>query len=159
MSIRPRIEADDAFIFSGWLKSFRGSDASGPYPPPLYFATARETITRIMARPGVAVLVCATSDPASDLLYGYVAHEPAWQRWSKRKRCVEQYHVVHYLYVAEQARGEGVARALLNAANVRRDSATTAYSFDTPSARGLLGAAARFIPDSARYESRSQSKE
>lgn len=160
-TIRERVADDDPFIFGGWLKSFRNSEdtGAGPYPPDLYFKAARETIERLFARPGVDVLVLeadvideeAVARPA---LLGFIAHERAWRRWSRRRRELEQWHVVHYVYVRDDARGQGAARLLLNAAEVRRDSPATAYTFHTRAARRLLGAASRFLPDASRYPSK-----
>jgi hypothetical protein len=39
---------------------------------------------------------------------------------------------------------------------VRRNSGATAFSFSMPASRDVLGKAARFIPDAARYESRKE---
>jgi GNAT superfamily N-acetyltransferase len=155
--LRPRVpgdDNDDAFLFGSWLKSFRAAEHSGPYPPDLYFTAAREAVTRILARPGVQAAVL--EDLAADALVGFVVHEPAWRRWSKRQRLLESYHVVHYVYVLEPARGQGAARHMLATVGVKRGSPTVAFSFATRSARGLLGDGARYLPDAARYESKEQ---
>lgn len=159
MIARGRVEADDAFILDSWMRSFRESNESGPYPPALYFPAARGTITALLERSGVQTIVLGEDHP-SDVIIGYIVHEPTWARWSRRNRCLEQFHVVHYLFVREgepdaRVRGRGFARYLLEAAAVRRESTTTAFSFATRAARGLMGDAPRFIPDAARYASRT----
>lgn len=157
MSIRPLVEDDQNFVLDSWLKSFRSSHESGPYPPELYFPAARATVTALLARPTVQTL--AVEDDASGALLGYVVHEPGWARWSRRQRALEVFHVVHYTFVREgdpeaRVRGRGFARYLLDTAGVRRNARATAYSFSTPAARGLLGQAATFLPDAARFPSR-----
>lgn len=159
-TLRPRTPADDDFIFDSWMRSFRASHESGPYHPDEYFPAARTAIARILARPSVQVLVADVTtevdgEPVT-FIAGYLVHEPAWKRWSKQKRRLEAYAVVHFLFVREQARGEGVAGALLDAAGVRRNVGSTAYSFSMPASRDVLGKAARFIPDAARFESRKE---
>lgn len=158
MIVRGRVESDDAFILDSWMRSFRESNESGPYPPSLYYPAARGTITALLERPGVETRVL--EDHQSDVIVGYIVHEPQWSRWSRRNRCLEQFHVVHYLFVREgepgaRVRGHGYARYLLEAAVVRRESPMTAFSFATRAARGLMGRNPRFIPDAARYESRT----
>lgn len=160
MIARGRIEADDAFILDSWMRSFRESNESGPYPPALYFPAARGTITALLERPGVETLVLEDDDDLSAVILGYIVHEATWARWSRRNRCLEQFHVVHYLFVREgepdaRVRGRGFARYLLEAAAVRCESTKTAFSFATRAARGLMGDAPRFIPDAARYASRT----
>lgn len=159
MITRPLIEADESFVYDSWLRSFRLSNESGPYPPDVYFPAMREAIKRLLARPGVRVLVLV--DDAIDVIIGYVVHEPAWCRWSKRNRRLEAYHLVHYVFVREgepdaRVRGRGYARCLLDAAGVRRDTPSTAFSFSTSASRGLMGQACRFLPDAARYETRQE---
>lgn len=157
MITRPLVEADQAFVFDSWLRSFRASHESGPYAPDLYFPAARGTIERLLSRPEVQALVI--EDETASVLIGWLVHEPHWYRWSRRLRRLEDFHIVHYCFVREgdvdaRVRGRGFAKYLLDTAGVRRNSSSTAYSFSTPAARGLLGEAARFIPDAARFASR-----
>jgi len=149
--VRAATDGDRDFVEAFWIKSFRAAAESGPYPPDLYFPTSRETIRRLLVRPGVDVLVL--DDPASALL-GFIAHEPCWRRWSRRKQVLESYHVIHYVYVREPAREKGAAKLLLASASVRRDSPSTAYTFHTRAARYLLGSSSRWLPDAARYPSK-----
>lgn len=157
--IRPRRPGegdagDDDLVYGAWLKSFRAAEHAGPYPPDLYFAAARETITRLLARPGVncAVLEDLSADPIS--LHGFIVHEPAWRRWRRSTQQLESWHVVHYIYVLELARGQGAARHMLASVGVKRGAPAIAYSYATRSSRGLLGESARYLPDAARYESK-----
>lgn len=143
---------DHAFLFDSWLRSFRASHESGPYPPDLYYPAVRTAVERILARPTARVLVA--EDETTDVILGYVVHEPGWQRWSRRRRELEVYHVAHYAFVRELARGKGIGKYLLLMAGVKRDWPSSAFSFSTPAARGLMGAMARFLPDSARYPTR-----
>lgn len=152
--IRPREDRDDGFVYDRWLKSFRDSHAHGPIPPDLYWLVYREVVQRLLARPSV---VCSVLEsPSLDLLVGFIAHEPDWQRWSRRRRQLEEFHVVHYLYVNHGERGFGLARRLLDDAGVRNER--RAFSFSTVASRGVLGDTARFMPDAARFPSATGDK-
>lgn len=160
LTLRPCAPEDEGFIFDSWLRSFKASHESGPYHPDEYFPAARAALIRVLARPTVQALVAEHAVDVDGemvtVIDGYLVHEPGWKRWSKRRRQWEVYAVVHFLFVKEEARGKGVACALLDAAGVRRNVPSTAFSFSMPASRGVLGKLARFVPDAARYESRKE---
>lgn len=150
--VRPREERDNSFVSANWLRSFRDSHMHGPLPPDLYWLVYHEAVKRLLERPAVQCLVLEDTD--EEVLIGFVAHEPGWRRWSRRKRQWEEYHVVHYLYVRNALRGNGFAQQLLQATGARPER--LAFSFGTVAARGVLGDSARFLPDAARYASATE---
>ena len=149
---RAREPRDDGFIFGHWLDSFRESHMHGPLPPDLYFSATRVAIERLLQREGFRCLLLEDQDTDPLVLAGFIAYEPAWRRWSRRKRQFEEFFVIHYLYVRASCRGEGLARRLLADAGAR---GRLAFSFATAASRPVLGEGALLMPDAARYPSAS----
>lgn len=153
---RPRETRDDDFVFGFWLDSFRESHMHGPLPPDLYFSATREAVSRILARDSVRCLVIEEQDNDPMVLAAFLAYEPTWRRWSRRRRQFEEFFVVHYLYVRGSVRGNGLARRLLAEAGAR--PGRLAFSFGTIASRGVLGEDARLMPDAARFPSAASAR-
>ncbi len=98
--VRPLAEADHAFIFSSWLKSYRGSatDVSSA----VYFAQHHRLVDRLLKRS--VVLIAANADDLTQIL-GYLVCEE-----------VAGVAVVHYVYVKAPFRNLGIASHLMRAA-------------------------------------------
>ena len=137
------------FVFHSWLRSFQGTHYAGPLPDDLYYEAYHTAIERLLARPGVRVLcaVDAGAEPGERALFGYLVIEPATTGQPFQA-------VVHYAYVKEPFRRNGVFKSLLTAAGVK-PTGPLAYTFRTPIAGRLAGAggpfpAAVFAPKLAR---------
>lgn len=96
IALRPATEVDLPFIVSTWLESYIRSPATRRIPKAVFLGYHRQVIDRILAQHG-AMVACDPGDP--DVLYGWrVLGGPA---------------LLHYCYVKETRRNQGVARALL----------------------------------------------
>lgn len=91
IEIRAARPSDEAFVFSGWLRSlsdqppFRDLLDSRGLDRNWYSAAQHALISRLLARPGVYVLA-ATSPQHPDHLIGFMVYQPAAR-------------VVHWIYV------------------------------------------------------------
>lgn len=101
ISIRDGLEGDVSFIFSSWLKSFRGG--SGLFTKyvdnTIYFSEQHKVIERLLKRCTVKIAT-DPADPAT--IYGYVVYER-----------MDGILIVHYAYVKQTFRAMGVLRQLL----------------------------------------------
>lgn len=114
--IRPPSAAtnDLQFVRSAWLKSYASSEFARWHTPKAtweknqasddYYDGQRGVIEALLGRAKVLV----NEDEAEGLQYltGFLVYEPL---------------TVHYVYVRQSARGQGIARALIDAAGIPRD--------------------------------------
>ena len=100
IALRPATEADLPFIVSTWLESYIRSPATRRIPKQLFLGGHRRVVDRLVAKRGVIV----AHDPGDEtVLYGWICWE-----WVP--------DAIHYLYVKETRRNQGVAHALIKAA-------------------------------------------
>ena len=100
--LRQATAGDLGFIFSTWLRDLRDADPSA-LPDDLWFPAHRAHVERVLADPGVTVLVAAAADDPNEIL-GYVVAEPE--------------EVLHWVLVRKgDLRGRGLAKRMLTAAN------------------------------------------
>jgi hypothetical protein len=97
--LRAATQADVAFIFNSWLKSFKNANAVRGILPPVYFEFQHKVIEALLQRANVQV---ACNPAAENEIWGYAVYET-----------VEGVSVLHYAYVKELYRGLGVYRALV----------------------------------------------
>lgn len=113
IKIRPACETDTAYLSSTWLKAYlSGSGLSGRMDHAAYFELHRPVVADLLARCSVLV---AHPEGDPDTILGFSVSEPT---------------VLHWLYVRNAWRGNGIARQLLEAAGLIQPSpmstATTA---------------------------------
>lgn len=126
---RPAKPSDVPFVFDSWLRSFRLAHAAGPIPMDMYYPVYRRVLERLLARPGVEVLLAEFA--GVDVIFGYLVHE----RGYRRPRSDEATPLVHYCYVRESSRQQGIAAGLFAAAGIGREFTYTFKSAAVCSAR------------------------
>lgn len=138
LTLRSIQSEDLAFVIAAWLKSFRRSPFAGVIPNDLYHATYKNCFDQLLQRGMKVTVVCNTSNP--DQLLGFIAYETA----------ANGTPVVHYLFVKDVFRGNGIGKLLLADANVKRGSPFI-YTFKTSDSRKLRGG--KHVPAVARRKS------
>jgi GNAT superfamily N-acetyltransferase len=97
------LDSDLSFIYSSWLKSFKGSRFAKPIDADKYYAAQHDLVEAALKRSKV-VVACNHEDQSQ--IYGWVCVEP---------HC--QYPIVHYVYVKHPYRSLGIGKALLEEAS------------------------------------------
>lgn len=92
---RPARAEDRALVFSSWLRSYRAS-VSSAIPAPIYFDGHHALIERLIDR-WPPIIACPSDD--LDTICGWA--------------CGDGGSTLHYVYVKEAYRGNGVCRGLL----------------------------------------------
>lgn len=90
---------DTDFIYSTWIKSFRLSALGRGVPSPLYEMGQRSRINRILNHPLTEVWI-ACDPQAQELIYGYLV--------------IGGENIIHYLYVKNAYRKQGIGSELLS---------------------------------------------
>ncbi len=125
VGLRDATPEDESFIFSSWLVSFR---ENGDWPRRIskgrYFAEHKITVMKLLAVS--STLVACNPDKPGQIL-GYVVHQGR--------------NILHWLYVKEPFRRDGLATRLLTEAQ-----ATDADCSHWTSAAAALGARLRYDP-------------
>ena len=137
--------SDLPFIYGAWLDSWRLAHAAGTIPMDLYSSVYTETIRRLLLRPDCDVVVAHRPDeaPGAADLYGFLCAE----------RTVRG-PVVHYVYVREAQRRQGIARGMFEAAAIDL-AAPLVYTHRTAVVLRLRGKMprGRYDPLAARFAS------
>jgi len=117
--IRRARPEDTSLIVDTWVESFRNTYAAGVVPMPFYQADYRKYVTWILAQraPDVFVAYDAEAEVAGTELLGWLAVEET-VTFPAGRVLKTVGPVVHYVYVKEHVRGNGLARALFAAARV-----------------------------------------
>jgi GNAT superfamily N-acetyltransferase len=119
-ALRPYHAATDLnFVFKAWISSYERSPWAGTIPAHLTYDIHKATIIQLMQR-GMRITMAVNPDDHNQIL-GFLAHEPG---------------LVHYLFVKDLFRRQGVASNLLASANFDR-TAPLLTSFRTPDAKYL----------------------
>lgn len=105
-------------IWHSWLTSFRTSKYAGLLPRKVYFDAYKEAIALVMARSRLVVAYDPEEQDERLDVQGWLAVE------TPRR-------AVHYCYVKEHCRRQGVARALLCVGGIEWPQQFT-YSYRTP---------------------------
>lgn len=127
ISFRNALPTDIPFVVDSWVASYRNAHAAGMISMENWAVVMIPEVYKVISRPGVKVLVAYHPDePKESDAYGYAVVEhgmryPVRERVGRRteKRMVEaEGPVVHYVYVKQLYRRMGIARALLESADV-----------------------------------------
>jgi ribosomal protein S18 acetylase RimI-like enzyme len=108
--IRKATEADVAFIFNSWLKSFRDSAFARSITDTIYFNEHHRVIEELLKNCEVFI-ACDEKDVSQ--IYGYICAE-----------YIEGIFCVHYVYVKHTYRNLGIAKKLASQYNYNPDVAT-----------------------------------
>ena len=97
--VRPANQEDVPFIFSSWLKSYRYSGFAKKISNTVYYTEHHKTIEKIV-RCNEVYIACNKEEP--NQIYGWIAGTR-----------VDHIFVLHYVYVKQLFRRQGIARMLL----------------------------------------------
>jgi hypothetical protein len=98
ISIRPGVKADEAMIYSSWLKGLRyGNSWFEQIEQESYFETYHRVINQILHKPDVQVRVACLKED-EDVILGYSVSEP---------------QLLHWVFVKPDWRRIGLARDLV----------------------------------------------
>lgn len=113
VSIRLGRPSDDPFIFSSWLKSyFVGSDFCKDMTKTTFYAYHHKIVERILRRSQALIVTPIGED---DLILAYMVSEVA----------TATNPILHYLYVKEAFRGDGMASLLIKTAGIPQKATIT----------------------------------
>lgn len=96
--LRPVGSNDFSFIFSSWLKSFKGSDRVKHLKDSEYYAVQKSIVKDLLETCDI-IIACSPED--TDQVFGYIVYKDS---------------VVHYIYVKFFFRLFGLAKILFNTA-------------------------------------------
>lgn len=116
IKFRDATDADMNFVWSSWLKSFRASKYAGALPGRIYHEAYKDAIEILLQRIKLTVAYDPDEQNPKLNLVGWLASEG---------------RTVHYLYVKEHGRRQGVARALLCMVGIEYPMRFV-YSYKTP---------------------------
>lgn len=120
--VRPATEADVPFIFSSWLKSYRGGRFAQDMHTTIYYTEHHKIVENLLKTCEVLV-ACNDVDAAE--IYGFLCHEK-----------IDGHFTIHYIYTKQTYRMLGIGNILMNAAN-HDSSIASFYSHNTVSALKL----------------------
>ena len=130
---RSMYRADYNFVLSSWAHSFKGSQWAGVIPNNEWHASMKNIIDQLASR-GMQVIM-AVADDDRDQIMGYVAFE----------KSLAGIPVVHYVFVKDDFRKEGLGKALLGVTG----DGSFIYTFRTEDSQ-YLDSMGRFVPAIAR---------
>lgn len=107
--IREANDEDLHFVRENWLDNYRTAHAAGLIQMTSWRDVMGPQLQAVLDREGVEVLVAANPKFKGTRidLYGWIAHEKGRRR-----------PLVHYIYVKDPYRGQGIARKLFAAAGI-----------------------------------------
>lgn len=122
ISLRTVEPGDMPFVWDSWLRSYRESPWAGVIPNNLYREVTQAVITELRARGAIITLAVRRDDPNEIL--GYVCHER-----------VPGGVAVHYVFIKDAVRRQGLASELLSHARLSWPQGTRKfYTFRTRAA-------------------------
>jgi GNAT superfamily N-acetyltransferase len=122
VKIRPALEADVAFIFSTWLRSYRDSIFAANISTTVFYAEHHKVVEKLLK--SCEVYVACAADDISEL-YGYICAQK-----------IDGILVVHYAYVKHSFRRLGIGAQLLGMIDYDPTKASI-YTHLTKTARTL----------------------
>ncbi len=98
--IRDIEQADVAFLFNSWLKSFRSGRLAAKVDNSIYFSEHHKIIERLV-HGAKTIVACNPAEPGQ--IFGYAVYEK-----------IDGIFVLHYIYTKHTYRNMGIAREMLN---------------------------------------------
>lgn len=112
LDIRPYTSNDEAFLYATWLRSYKTSSYFAKrIRNAVFYKQHAAVIKHILNKPTTKVFVASPKDD-HDTILGYLACEPGKNA------------IAHFVYVKEDFRNMGIARALFLAAEIIPDYLT-----------------------------------
>lgn len=110
LSFRPATRSDDdrTFVISHWSSSFKKSHSAGLIQAEDWASVMRPQIAKVLDRPGMRAIIAYEKDDP-DFFYGFIAGD---------NEDIIDTPVIAYVYVKENYRRSGIARALFKAFGV-----------------------------------------
>ncbi len=99
--IRPLLPGDYNFVLSSFAHSFKSSKYAGTCPAHEWHSQAKLIVDSLLARGAEVPVLCNTEDP--DQILG----------WAMFERADSGVPVVHYVYIKDDFRNDGLARYLV----------------------------------------------
>lgn len=104
-----RPSADQAFVYSTWLRNYKHSSYFAKrIKPVIFFAGHHDLVSHLLRKPSVKVFVAHPKDDI-DTILGYLACEPNTDT---------QKPVLHFIFVKDAFREMGIARCLIKASEI-----------------------------------------
>ncbi len=101
-----RPDGDMPFVYKAWITSYRTSDRAGTVPDHVFYALTKIAINQLLAR-GMKIALAVSPDD-DDQILGFIAYEAPGP-------------VLHYCFVKDMFRRQGVASLLTAYANFAPD--------------------------------------
>lgn len=114
--------SDASFVYSAWINSYKDSERAGIIPDHVFYGVTKTVVNSLMAR-GMQIILAVNPDD-DDQLVGFIAYEPS---------------VLHYCFVKDIFRRTGVAKALLEFADLGNPTACTFWTSDAKYLERALG--------------------
>jgi hypothetical protein len=108
LEFRPMTKADEAFIFSTWLKSYRHSQFASDMSNDVFFTYHKGIVADIL-KVSKVILIVNPEDP--DQIYGYAVAQQVGSRL-----------ITHFVYVKYNFRKLGLAKAIAQHMNLFSES-------------------------------------
>lgn len=128
LAYRPAEPEDLSFIIDGWKDSYRTSRAAGMIQMDDWDAIMADQVKKVLARPDCQTIVAYHSGETDRIadLYGFICvernydiHINEFVGGRHRRRMVRTgVPLVHYIFVRQMQRENGIARGLFKAAGV-----------------------------------------
>ena len=112
IAIRPACTDDLPLLLNSWLKSYRNAPAVTTVPNELYFDEGMGQKARILSLLGECETRVACDPEDHEVVYGWITFEPT----------LDLPTIVHYAYVKQAYRRQGIGTALLRDAGVVGDA-------------------------------------
>lgn len=100
--VRPAVVEDTPFILNSWLKRYRDAVHPRLISDKAYYEVQHAVIRKILAAPGLKVLVACDKEDANHI-YGYCVAETLAEGWD----------IVHWVYVKGPFRRFGIGKTLI----------------------------------------------
>lgn len=108
-NFRPYVQDDIPFILSSWSNSyFSGANYKKAVSPEGFNKYHRRIRENYLDRPTAAVIVCCATED-NNLILGWIAVEKPEE---------DEHLILHYIYVKDAFKGNGIAKELLTMAHV-----------------------------------------
>ena len=130
MKLRPGCEDDLPFVLKTWTRSYAADPGSGSQTRQRLVSGIRGTILDLLQHPTTELVVGI--DEGTGLIRGFVCFDTG-----------REFPVLHYVYVKDGYRGEGLGSQLIDAARAGK-TGPVRYTFRTRACRSRLFRGAQY---------------